>query len=120
MNDDAEGQAIATRHPDADMLLYDYFKHLTSLSIFALGGILLITQNLAGEAVDKWKVFVVFGLVSLAGVMAFHGASEVVGAKTAGKAVGKSIYRLRSVAPLVLGAGVGVFLSVFTDALERL
>ena len=115
-----EGERGLPSHADGDMLLYDYFKHLTSLSIFALGGILLLVKDIEPEALQHFKVFAVFALVSAAGVGAFHGASELVKAKTTGVAPGKIVYRLRAVAPLLLGGGVGVFLSLFVDALELL
>lgn len=105
---------------DGDLLLYDYFKHLTSLAVLALGGILLVVQNIDPEALQRFKVFAVFGFVSAAGIGAFHGASEIVKARTTNQKPGKAVYRLRTVAPMLLGGGVGVFLSLFIDALEIL
>lgn len=105
---------------DSDMLLYDYFKHLTSLSVLALGGILLVVQSIDAEALQRIKVFMVFALVSMAGISAFHGASEIVKARTTGKPLSKAVTRLRTVAPISLAGGVGVFLSLFVDALELL
>lgn len=105
---------------DGDLLLYDYFKHLTSLCVLALGGILLVVQDIDPENLQRFKVFAVFGLVSAAGVGAFHGASEIVRARSKHERPRKVVYRMRALAPMLLAGGVGVFLSLFIDALEVL
>lgn len=105
---------------DNDMLLYDYLKHITSLSVLALGGILLLVQNIDPASLRHYKVVLTFLLVSMAGISAFHGAAEIVRLRSTDKPLSTGVTRIRTVAPLSLAAGVGVFLSLFMDALELL
>lgn len=117
MTVDLNDERLSSADFEGDMLLYDFFKHVTSMSVLALGGILVIVQSIAPEQVQGWKVLTTFGLVAFGGVSAFHGASEIVKAKTSGTKPGKLVYRLRMIAPTLLAGGVGVFLSLFLDAL---
>jgi hypothetical protein len=76
---------------DSDALLYDWFKHLTSLSLLTLGGILGISQLVTQSGFKKHAIIVLLVAVGLSGVI---GAAA-------------------------FGAGVGAFLYIFTKAVYK-
>ena len=118
MNDD-EGHAPAQpdQH-DGELLLYDYFKHLTSLSILTLGGVLAIAQAADPADVKRWVIVAVLLFVSAGGLVAFTGAGEIARARSTGTPVGASVQWSRKLGPTLLAVGVGMFLSVFVDSLD--
>lgn len=97
--------------------LYDYFKHLTSLSILTLGGVLAISQRGGAEMPARTVMYAIVAFVSLAAVLAFSGSSDIVRQKVTGKAPGKwqNFYRITS--PICLGVGVGMFLALYLEGL---
>lgn len=104
--------------PDPVLLLYDFFKHLTSLSILVLGGVLLLAQGSDPQDVKRGMVVTVLLLISAGGVLSFSGSSEIVRARTTGTPVRDVIKWTRMIAPALLAIGVGMFLSMFADSLS--
>ena len=102
---------------DGDLLLYDYFKHLTTLSLLALGGVMTLSQMADRADVKAWLLIVVLVTISLGGVAAFSGAGEIVRGRYTGTSHYKSLNFCRLAAPTLLALGVGMFLSMFVDAL---
>jgi len=111
-------EAMIDRTADRELLLYDYFKHLTSLSIIALGGVLAIAQSIDPASLERWKILTIVILISGGGIGAFHGASEIVRIRALTLPVPRSVEWMRRIAPLSLAGGVGMFLSLFLDALK--
>ena len=119
MIDEEEGLVPAvTAQTEGELLLYDYFKHLTTLSLLALGGVLTLAQTADPADVKPWLVIVVLITISLGGIAAFSGGGEIVRFRYAGGERGKSVEFLRRAAPILLAIGVGMFLSMFVDALD--
>lgn len=116
MSDD-EHEIVPIGH-DGELLLYDFFKHLTSLSILVLGGVLLVTQAAAPQDVKSWVIIAVLVLVSASGILAFSGSSEIARARSTQTPVRASIQFSRKGAPTLLALGVGMFLSMFVDSLN--
>ncbi len=93
------------------------FKHLTSLSLLTLGGVLSISQ--VGEAqVERSKLLVVLVLVAAAGIMAFHGAERLVGALVSRKPMPRQVQWMQRASPITLTLGVGMFIGVFMSVME--
>ena len=103
---------------DSDLILYDFFKHLTSLSILVLGGVLLVAGTTDPKDVKRWLVVVVLIFISAAGVLAFSGSSEIVRARSTRTPVSPSLGWTRKVAPGLLAMGVGMFLAMYADSLS--
>ena len=117
MNDD-DGQLGAPPGHDGELLLYDFFKHLTSLSILTLGGVVIVAEAADPQDVKRWIIVAVLILVSAGGIIAFHGSSEIARARSTRTPVAASIQWSRKLAPALLAIGVGMFLSMFVDSLD--
>lgn len=115
MSEDIEESKIAPATGEAASYLYDYFKHLTSLSILILGGVLAISTDV--NAASKSSLLLVIALVAAAAILAFSGTSEVVREKVTGKRKEKSLAFYRISAPIALSLGVGAFLQLFLKGL---
>jgi hypothetical protein len=99
-----------------EALLYDYFKHLTSLCILSLGGVLALVPNAKG--VKPVAIILVLVVLGLAGMLSFSGTSEIVRARFLGKPLQKSVNYCRIAAPVLLSIGVGMFVYLFTRTLQ--
>ena len=117
MSDDDDNILLASEAPrrPGDLVLYDYFKHLTTLALLVLGGIL--TLALSEEAdLKRADVLIVLAVVSFAGITSFSGASEIARAQFQGNDP-KRIELYRKAAPAILSIGIGMFLMTFTKVL---
>ncbi|NJC04520.1 hypothetical protein GGQ97_000313 [Sphingomonas kaistensis] len=101
---------------EADRLLYDWFKHLTSLSLLAIGGALSLSQA-GGAKVDPIPLGIIVIAMGVAGACSFSGADQLVRAAAEGKPVPRSARLLQRAAPGFLGMGVGAFMAVFIGGL---
>ena len=110
--------SIATVRPDdGDLLQYDFFKHLTSLALLTLGGVLILAEKASEANVKSHLVLTVLVLISGAGVCAFSGASEIVRSRQTKTPPLPTLKFYRMAAPALLGIGVGMFLTLFADSL---
>lgn len=103
--------------PEPDLLLYDFFKHLTSLAVLILGGVLLVAQASDPQDVKREMVVATLVLISAGGVFAFNGSSEIIRARSTGTPIRLSVRGARVIAPLLIALGVGMFLSMYADSL---
>jgi hypothetical protein len=119
MSDDIDEAKVAVvpELEDGSAYLYDYFKHLTSLSILTLGGVLAISTEAGADKTTKGSMIAVIALVGFAALMAFSGTSEIVRQKATGQAKGKWLTFYRTGAPIALSLGVGAFLYLFLKGL---
>lgn len=109
-----EEEAVA-RTRDGEAMLYDHYKHLTSLCLFSLAG----GVALADKAQGRWAVMLVVALVMI-------GAAAMVSAVSAGQLVearldGKPFDRkglVRAAPGALLSTGIGILLYVFTRSLK--
>ncbi|HEX8127439.1 MAG TPA: hypothetical protein VF548_17830 [Allosphingosinicella sp.] len=120
MIDEEEGPKLpkAAGKGEGDLLLYDFFKHLTSLALLTLGGLLIVIKDVDPKDVKPLMVIIDIAIISLSGILAFSGSSEIVKARYTGAAPGRSIEFLRRAAPGALSIGVGMFLAMFVDSLS--
>jgi hypothetical protein len=119
MNDeDDRTLAAPVSHEDRDMLLYDHFKHLTTLALLTLGGVLTLFQTADPTDVKPEMIIAVLVIISAAGIAAFSGAAEIVRARYTGTPRHKAVEAFRIGAPALLGVGVGMVLMMFVDSLS--
>jgi len=119
MSDDAETKELPA---DREMLLYDYFKHLSGLVLITLGGLLIVMKDLDAKDVKPEIVTITFILIAMSGVLSFSGTNEIVRTRYTGKTNRYRIWTLeasRFLAPYLLAAGLGLFLAMFTDNLSH-
>ena len=107
---------LPTRERDGTELLYDYFKHMTSLALITLGGVLTLSQTKNIE-VKPFSLGMVVVLIAAAGISGFAGMDEVVKARFDGQDVSRRIRFYRKLCPIAFGTGIGAFLSLFFRAL---
>lgn len=112
-----EDEKIPPAH-DSDGLLYDWFKHLTSLSMLTLGGVLTISQLPQADDIKKPVLTGILIGVAAAGVAAFSGAEQIVQARTTGTPLPRLVGFLQKAAPALLGMSVGAFLYTFVKAIN--
>jgi hypothetical protein len=117
---DDEGHLLASERPhrQGDLVLYDYFKHLTTLSLLVLGGILTLSQTDRGAEMKLGTVLVVVGVVTFAGLVSFSACGEIARAHFHGEEP-KRVDLYRKAAPMILLLGVGMFLFLFGKALGK-
>jgi len=109
-------EVVAVETGDAT-LLYDYFKHLTSLCIVSLGGVLALLPNAKGF--PHGLLAAVLVVLSGAALLSFSGAAEIVRTRFKGLPLGKSVDFYRITAPMLLAVGVGMFVYLFTWTLQK-
>ena len=118
MTDDEGLPARAADHGDSELLQYDFFKHLTSLVLVTLGGMLIMIKDFDPKDIKPLFVVTTIILISGSGVLAFSGSSEIVRARRTGTPPKRALKYYSTFAPLVLAAGFGLFLSMFVDSLN--
>ena len=120
MSGDDETHLLASQAPyrQGDLVLYDYFKHLTTLSLLILGGVLTLSQTDEGAEMKLPTLLMVVGVVTLAGVVSFTGSGEIARAHFHGEPP-KRVDLYRKAAPAILSLGVGMFLFLFGKALGK-
>lgn len=111
IGEDAEPPAGGTA------ILYDWFKHLTSLSLLTIGGVLGLSQIAGGEGIKKALLVTVLLFVLITGVLSFSAAGEVVKSRSAGVPLPGYIHRIRTTASVAPSVGVGAFTYVFLGSL---
>jgi hypothetical protein len=115
--EEEEGRAPAEpgRH-DAEMLLYDFFKHLTSLALLSLGGMLALAEKARGTE-SFTMLIAVMATVALAAICSFTGAGEIVASRFRPNSKERHIGFYRVAAPALLSIGVGGFLYMFAKTM---
>ena len=106
---------VSTDNPfqfSAEDRLYDFFKHLTTLSLLTLGGILSIGNS---DQVDIATIpfMVVTGLVAIGGISAYSGMMEIVESGLKKEKRPKRLAFFKGAASTGFGMGTGAFLSIF-------
>ena len=118
MTDEDDQLPGPLRESDGDLLLYDFFKHLTSLALLTLGGVLIVIQDVDPKDVKPFMVIADIVIISLSGILAFSGSSEIARARYTGTPATRSLELSRRGAPILLTIGVGIFLAMFVDSLS--
>ena len=108
-------ELVETAH-DAETLLYDYFKHLTSLCIVSLGGVLALVPN--SKDLSRAAIIAVLAVLGGAALLSFTGAGEIVRARYRRQPLGKGVNLCRIAAPVLLSVGVGMFIYLFSRTLH--
>ena len=122
MTDEDETELSAPSNEFHKTRAYDFLKHLTTLSLISIGGILGLLQN-ESVAISDESVLISLGSIGLAGLTALMTNGTLVGTPLSGKPPGrfalnsKGLYYLQSAAVLLFMFGAGVFTGAFSIAL---
>ena len=116
MEEDVQLRA-ASLESDGELLQYDFCKHLTSLAILVLGGVLIIAKDFDSTDVKPTSILIAMALVALGGVCAFGSSSEIVRARSSGTKPKKSQKIFMQAGAALLATGTGYFMALFADSL---
>ncbi|MGL5839275.1 MAG: hypothetical protein ACRCY3_12315 [Sphingorhabdus sp.] len=86
---DSEERVADKARDDATLLLYDFYKHLTTLSLVALGGVLSLSQ--AGVLIEQRRLALITLLIGAAGVLALMGLDSIVRSRVDGRPVTRTM-----------------------------
>ena len=115
------GDVSATVEPDPAqdkvILLYDYSKHLLSLALFGIGGIVSLTQSPQGQKIPALIVGMMLVFLALAGLCALSCTAAILRARQRDLPVGRSAWLSSQLAMMFLGTGVGGFLVIWIKAI---
>lgn len=96
--------------PSKEMLLYDHAKHLLSLVLLGLGGILSIAQTPQGQKIPDAVVALLITFLALSGLCALSCTSSILRARQHDRRVTRAAWLTNQGAMMFLGMGVGGFL----------
>lgn len=113
---DSESPIPESSQSRATLLLYDWFKNMTTLSLITLGGLLSILQ--AGETnVKPGLLEAIIILIAIGGIIGFDGQSRILKAELANKPLPNILRWFRRVAVWSYTLGVGMFLTLFVESI---
>jgi hypothetical protein len=100
----------------AAALLYDHYKHVTSLCLFSLAG----GAALADKAAGKWAVMLIVALllIGTAALFSFTAASQIVEARMDGRPVRRPRSLTGAAPGALLSMGIGVLLYIFARSMK--
>lgn len=98
---------------DKVVLLYDYSKHLLSLALLGLGGIVSLAQSPQGQKIPGGVVSMVLVVLALSGVCSLTCSASILRARRLDRPVDRSAWAVIQLAMMFLGAGVGGFLVIW-------
>jgi hypothetical protein len=99
----------AERSGEYDLLLYDYSKHLLSLALISIGGVVTLAQSSVGKTIPPKDIGVIVVILALSGVAALSCSAAVLRAREEGAPLGKSASYMHQAAMSLLGVGFGWF-----------
>lgn len=115
----SDAPAAAEPDPSQDkvILLYDYSKHLLSLALLGVGGIVSLTQSPQGQKIPGLVVAMMLVFLAAAGFCALSCSAIILRARQEDRLVGKGAWTSSRLAMMFLGTGVGGFLVIWIDTL---
>jgi len=103
---------LGAAKPNPHLLAYDFFKHMSSLSVLTLGGMLTLSESVLAEIASDRSTYLAMALMALAGATAILAQNELVEWAHRDTPRPKFIARWgRLLTTGAFGAGVGAFLA---------
>lgn len=93
---------------EAELLLYDFYKHMTTLILATLGGVLSISQ-ISGIAVPLKELVPALALLLFSGVTALYAMEGLIKARLGQSTTPRWVSLARPVVSGTFGLGVGAF-----------
>lgn len=119
MSDEGEGLTKGSELPFARA--YDYFKHLTAISLISIGGVFALLDG-AGAKLDLRRTFIVLVALGLAGVISLLMAGALASIEVKPVAHDKTARQVRYgmiAATFFLAVGLGSFIQTFSSAILK-
>lgn len=112
MEPSSEGATETIARRDQYVTLeYDFLKHITSLSLVAIGGALTFAGSIFAAAPDQSRLWLATGMLIGAGILAFSGQQRLLKLLRTDQPVGRSVSLYREAAVLVFGFGTGTLVA---------
>lgn len=109
------GDADPTGH------IFDFFKHLMTLSLVSIGGVFGLISGKNGAAITTPMIILIVGLLGLTGVFGLTGMTTITTAELKRQSIDadllKRLLQYQHVATGLLSIGVGAFLFAFLKVL---
>ena len=102
---------------DKVMLLYDYSKHLLSLALFGLGGIVSLAQSPQGQKIPGLIVSLMLAFLAASACCSLTCSADILRARQDDRALGRRAWISSRFAMMFLGTGVGGFLVIWIQTL---
>lgn len=102
---------------DKDALLYDYSKHLLSLALLGIGGILSLSDSARGQRIPGPMTAMLIVFFAAAGFCALTCTANILRARQRDQPTPHLAWISSQGAMLFLGVGVGSFLTVWLKVL---
>ena len=118
MNDEIitpEAPAAGPPAVNPHLLAYDFFKHMTNLSMITLGGMVTLFGSVFANTQSRGEMLLPMALTALAGIAAFAGQIEMVEWGYRGGKPRRIAATARWLTPGFYGAGVGAFLNTIIE-----
>lgn len=100
---------------------YDYFKHLTGVSLISIGGVFALLDG-AGAKFDARRVIIVLAAIGLAGVISLLMAGALASIEVKPVPHAKTVRQVRYslvAATFFLAAGLGAFIQTFSSVILK-
>jgi hypothetical protein len=104
---------------DPTLRIYDYFKHLSTVSLIAIGGVLGLIQG--GIKMPSLAILVTICVLGVAGIISMMGLNVIATAELKGGLTekhSKMLSLLQPLANMCLMLGLGIFLGVFMKVIQ--
>lgn len=102
---------------DKVVLLYDYSKHLLSLALFGVGGVVSLAQSPQGQKIPALIVAMMLVALALSGLCALSCTAAILRARQRDLPVGRGAWVSSQLSMMFLGTGVGGFLVIWIKAI---
>ena len=95
------------------MLLYDHAKHLLSLAVLGIGGIMSLSQSVTGAKINGPAIALLMGLFTASGLCSLSVSAQILRARSESRAVPTSAWLFNRGAVGLLGVAVGAFVTTW-------
>ena len=97
------------RARDREMLLYDHAKHLLSLAVLGIGGVMSLSQSATGAKIGGPTIALLMGFFAASGLCSLSVSAAILRSRRDGQPLRASAWIFNQSAMGLLGAAVGSF-----------
>jgi hypothetical protein len=101
-----------------EALLYDLGKFLTTLSLFAIGGVLTLADSAERTDIKTVNLVVITIALAAAAALSASTAGSIAYGRYTGKAMPRYLHLYAKGAFMLLGVGLGMFISMWIDKIN--
>ena len=110
------GYSDADRYGEG--LLYDLGKFLTSLSLFAIGGVLTVADTAKPGDVKAFNLITITLALAGAAVLGASTSGTIAYGRFTGKPLSRHLHNYARGSFMLLGVGLGMFIAMWIDKLN--